>query len=136
MKFVNDKNYLKMYNNQKHSKRWEITEFLNQDEIQAVLDAENVEDDEYVMKIDKEFEKKKLSKKDNSVRSNEDEEDRIGDDEDDDDNVIEEPEGEALKKFKQMLKHLLIIQYYKLPFNQYKFVFDEPYQEEIKGRKF
>jgi hypothetical protein len=103
MKFVDDKNYLQEYNNQKHNKRGQLNEFQDEDEIQAILDAENVEEQEVDV---------------------EDDEEQI-DDEDDEDE----------KKFKQILKHLLIIQYYKLPVNQYRFIFNEFYQEEIIKEK-
>jgi hypothetical protein len=102
MKFVDDNNYLQKYNKEKHRKRGEVTEFRNKDEIQAVLDAKNVEEQEVDV---------------------EDDEEQI-DDEDD-----EDPEDE--KNFKQILKHLLIIQYYRLPVNQFKFIFNPSYQEEI-----
>jgi hypothetical protein len=44
MKFVDDNNYLQKYNSQKHNKRGQLKEFQDEDEIQAVLDAENVEE--------------------------------------------------------------------------------------------
>jgi hypothetical protein len=80
-----------------------------------MLDAENVEEQE---------------EEDDEEEIEEDIEEQV-DVEDDDGNVIgEEPEGEEQKKFKQMLKYVLIIQYYKLPINEYKFVSDESYLEE------
>jgi hypothetical protein len=148
IKFVNDNNYLQEYDSQEHGLYEKANIFgFNEVEIQALLDAENVEEQE------KNADNKSITKEknddviansitatakeipavinDNELSVSKEKVNQIDDEDDANGNVTEEVESDDLKKLKQLLKHLLIIQYYKLPINQYRFIFDEPYQEEI-----
>jgi hypothetical protein len=91
------------------------------------FELENLED----------FDEEEIQEDIEGAQDIEDEEEQIDDEDDVNGNVTEEPESEGEKKYKQMLKYLLIILYYNLKINTNKFITDESYMEEkIKEESF
>jgi hypothetical protein len=100
IKYVDDKNYLKMYNSKKHRKRGEAKEFQDEDKIQAVLDAQNVEEQEE------------------------------DDSNDDNKNVNDNVNTDRVMTKTEMMKYLMIIDYYKLPYSVDDFIYNKKYRKE------
>jgi hypothetical protein len=123
IKYVDD-NLLQKFNKEKHRRfEMELTNEIDEDEIQAMLDAENVEEQE--------------EDDSNDENNNINDEEQIDDEDDANGNVTEEPEGNNQTEYDRMLKYLMIILYYNLDINTNKFVTDESYREEkIKEESF